>query len=93
MVNLKKKYVVVVEEGCAGCEELKKSMPNLDYLDVAKSQDGSKLADALGVEYVPSVISVDDHGRICLVDENMKVIKCISKRANNFPSLMRTLKR
>ncbi len=88
-----KKYVIIVEEGCTGCAELKKSMPHLDYLDVAKSRDGSKLADALGVEYVPAVISVDGQGKICVLDDNMKVIKCVRKRASQFPSLTRVLRR
>jgi len=89
----KKKLVVVVEEGCKGCEELKREMPDLPYLDVAKSKNGAQLADALGVEYVPAVISVDDHGKICVLDENMKIIKCVRKRADAFPSLRRVLRR
>jgi len=86
------KYIVIVEAGCGGCAELKRKNPNLNYLDVTNSRDGAKLANALGVKYVPAIIRVDAQGKICLVDDNMKEIKCVRERANSFPSLSRFLR-
>lgn len=75
-----KEIMVLVQSGCGGCEALRKSHPEIKYLDVDKSRKGKRIADRLGVEYVPAVVQVDRKtGDICVLDEDLNVVKCIPK--------------
>jgi len=68
---------VLASKSCPACAELKRKMPALKFLDLDANPEANRLADQLGIAYIPAVILVDSEaGTVCLVDRSLKPLKC-----------------
>ena len=77
-----KEYVLIVAEGCAGCEEAKERLKGdkrFRILDVTKSDEAATIALKLGIVEVPTVVEIDrDANRMCAM-KDLKP-KCVKYR-------------
>jgi len=80
------KYVVIVAEGCPHCDfavEYVKSMfkgKKVEVRDVTVDDEAAKIMMELNEFRIPIVVRVEKKNgktRICLLDDEMKVEKCI----------------
>ena len=74
-----KEYVLIVAEGCAGCEAAKERIKGdrrFRVLDVTKSDEAASIALKLGIVEVPTVVEIDrDANKICVMkDEKPKCV-------------------
>lgn len=79
-------FVLLVQEGCPGCESAKKELAkmggegkNIRVLDIGKDAEGAKIAGALQVREVPSFVVVQREGdkrSACLIDKAGEVGRC-----------------
>ena len=77
---LGKEIILVVNEGCPGCEEAKRMLgKDVRVMDIAKSEEAAKIALELGIMAVPSIVMYDrDEGKMCLVDKKLLPTRCAS---------------
>lgn len=77
---LGKEILLIVSEGCPGCEEAKKLLgERARVMDIAKSDDAAKIALELGIKAVPTLVFYDkEAGKMCLVDKKLLPTKCTS---------------
>ena len=75
---LGKEVILIVNEGCPGCEEAKRMIgKNARVMDIAKSDEAAKIALELGIMAVPTLVMYDrEAGKMCLVDKNLLPTKC-----------------
>jgi len=75
-----KEILLIVSEGCPGCEEAKRILgENARVMDIAKSDDAAKIALKLGIMAVPTLVMYDrEAGKMCLVDKKLLPTKCAS---------------
>lgn len=75
-----KEILLIVSEGCPGCEEAKRILgENARVMDIAKSDDAAKIALKLGIMAVPTLVMYDrEAGKMCLVDKKLLPTKCVS---------------
>ena len=74
-----KEYVLIVAEGCAGCEAAKeriKGDTRFRVLDVTKNNEAASIALKLGINEVPTVVEIDrDANKMCVMkDEKPKCV-------------------
>ena len=78
----KAKIVVLVAEGCPACAELKVEIGNdkrFELMDVTSNPQAKRLAKELGITAVPTFLSPNKRGEMCLLDDNGKAGKCIKE--------------
>lgn len=77
-----KEIVVITQKGCQACEEMRRKVHNVRYMDLADSSEAVRIADKLGITAIPTVLQRDKKtGKVCVLDNNLKPIKCfIPKR-------------
>ena len=77
---LGKEIILIVNEGCPGCEEAKKAFgKDVMVMDIAKSDEAAKIALELGIKAVPTLVMYDkEAGKMCLVDKKLLPTKCAS---------------
>lgn len=75
-----KEVLLIVSEGCPGCEEAKRLLgENARVMDIAKSDDAAKIALELGIMAVPTLVMYDkEEGKMCLVDKKLLPTRCTS---------------
>lgn len=76
------KTIILVAEGCPACEDLKEKISGnkqFKLMDVTKNVEASKLAKKLGVRDVPTFLYSDHEGKICTLDDEGKIIKCVKE--------------
>ena len=77
---LGKEVILIVAEGCPGCEEAKRIFgKDVRVIDIAKSDEAAKIALKLEIKAVPTVVIYDpEAGKVCLVDKKLLPTKCTS---------------
>jgi len=77
------KIIVLVAEGCPACAELKVEIGNdkrFELMDVTSNPQAKRLAKELGINAVPTFLSPNKRGGICILDDNGKAEKCINNK-------------
>ena len=76
---LGKEVILMVVEGCPGCEEAKRILgEDVRVMDIAKSDEATKIALELGIKAVPTVVIYDpEAGKMCLVDKDLSPTRCM----------------
>ena len=73
MICMVKEYVLIVAEGCAGCEEAKarlKGDKRFRVLDITKNNEAASIALKLGINEVPTVVEIDrEANKICFMKD------------------------
>ena len=68
-----KRYILIVSEGCGGCEEAKQQLAadaRVEVLDVTKSLYAADIVRQSGLFKVPLLVEVDEKGdRVCVLNE------------------------
>ncbi len=80
MVCMGKEYVLIVAEGCPGCEQAKakvKGDKKFRVLDVTKNNEAALIALKLGIMEVPTVVEIDREANKMCVLQNEKP-KCVT---------------
>jgi len=76
-------FVVIVAEGCPGCEHLKKALnPNsrIRFLDITKDAEAVQIAQELNIMAVPTFVAINrDLGELCSLDRDFKPVKCVKR--------------
>jgi hypothetical protein len=76
-----KRYILIVSEGCGGCEEAKKQLESdarVEILDVTKSLYAADIIRQAGLFKVPLLVEVDDkEDKVCVLNEPKPV--CIKE--------------
>lgn len=82
LIGMGKEVIAIVAEGCPGCEallsELRKQNAQVRVLDVTKSLEAAKIVRDLGIDRVPTLVTVErteTGATFCTVDE--KDPKCV----------------
>jgi len=77
-----KEIVAIVAEGCPGCEELlgrlRERNLSVRVLDVTKSLEAAQIVRDLGIDRVPTLVSVErgEAGtKYCTIDERAKCVQ------------------
>jgi len=76
------KIIILVHEKCPHCEIIKQKIGNdkrFKIMDVSKDVEARELASKLGVNAVPYVLYADEHGKVCTLEDNGKVGKCLKE--------------
>ena len=77
-----KEYVLIVAEGCAGCEAAKERIrgdKRFRILDITKNNEAASIALKLGIVEVPTVVEIDrDANKICVMKDEKP--KCATLR-------------
>ena len=76
-----KRYLLIVAEGCGGCEQAKKVVAdyNVPVIDVTKSLYGADIMRQSGIFKVPLLIEIDDSkDQACIMEKGLKVA-CIKE--------------
>lgn len=77
-----KRYILIVSEGCGGCEEAKSQLAQqgakVEVLDVTKSLYAADIIRQSGLFKVPLLVEVDEkEDKVCVLDEAKPV--CIKE--------------
>jgi hypothetical protein len=72
-----KEYVLLVAEGCKGCEEAKlvvKEYPDVKVIDVTKSLYGADIIRQTGIYQVPLLVEIDKaNDEVCILKAQERV--------------------
>lgn len=67
-----KELILIVAEGCPGCEAAKeriKGDKRFKVLDITKSNEAASIALKLGIDRVPTLVEVDrEANKVCVFD-------------------------
>jgi len=71
---MSKRYILIVSEGCGGCEQAKTQLEEqgarVEVLDVTKSLYAADIVRQSGLFKVPLLVEVDEkEDRVCILDE------------------------
>jgi len=80
------KIIVLVHDKCPHCEVIKQKIGNdkrFKVMDVSKESEARELASKLGINAVPFFLYADERGKVCTMDENGKVGKCVGEVTKN----------
>jgi len=73
-----KRYILIVAEGCGGCEEARKQVEGdnrIEVLDVTKSLYAADIIRQLGIYKVPLIVEVDEKtDKVCALDDASKPV-------------------
>jgi len=76
-----KRYILIVAEGCGGCEQAKEQLKGdarVEVLDVTKSLYAADIIRQSGLFKVPLLVEVDESGdKVCVLNEPKPV--CIKE--------------
>ena len=75
-MSLVKQIYLITQEGCGGCAEAKRKYPHLPVLGIGVDARATRIADCLGLEYVPALVEVDG-SKVCLLDDSLRKTKCV----------------
>jgi len=72
-----KDIILMVTEGCPGCEEAKKSLgAKVRVVDITKSDAAAGLVKELNIISVPTVLEIDrESGKLCITE--MGKTRCV----------------
>jgi glutaredoxin len=80
----KRRLVLIVAEGCPGCEQAKKavegSKANIEILDVTRSEEAARICRDLGIYKVPTLVALEEEGgkvKMCTLDRDETKVKCV----------------
>ncbi len=80
------KIIVLVHEKCPHCAMIKEKIGNdkrFKIMDVSKEPEAKELASKLGVHAVPFFLYADEHGKVCTLDEDGKVGRCVKEASKH----------
>lgn len=79
MIEMAREFILIVAEGCPGCEAAKQRIrgdKRFRVLDLTKSDEASNIVLKLGIKAVPTVVEVDkEANRICVLKPEPKCVK------------------
>jgi len=80
-----KDVILMVAEGCPGCEEAKKSIgAGVRVVDITKSEVAAGLVKELNIISVPTLLEIDrENGKLCVTE--MGKTRCVD--FSGFPDL------
>lgn len=77
-----KRYILIIAEGCGGCQEAKRQLQSdsrVEVLDVTKSLYAADIVRQTGVFKVPLLVEVDEKKDTVCILENDSKVACVKE--------------